>query len=533
MSRPEIKDIGEQQELVAPGMPTLAAKPLPAENELSSLWAPKHGVLRFTYESNATGKIVSFKVRDLDSHAVLIYKYRYTEVLGKGAFGISAHFISDSVTELTQSDDSTVLPVVSKAEMPEELVIKKQKIKDSEYSGAAIYNEAICRLEQDTFVGFFGDEKSNKKAHMLATVFRPGETLYKFAKENKIRDFAHFLQIVSAVVNATNKFQEKGWVHRDAHLKNMIIREPSKGKIEVDLIDYGLSVPKSEKIKDLIEIGYTPSVRDMTLPSTPEIDVLYLGRILQVIYNEKFRTEPDDELNKLFNKMADKDPSNRPNLLDVQQQIAFIEKNIAHTPALKPVKQKKDHHPEAKDTPIEFDIKSSAHLERKEGPKQESKRESVHSGGQPSSEQSSAPSSGPSSVHSSAQNSKPRSEHGPVVHSSEQGSDRQKSKDRDAKISLSRSTVNIFRKVNKEPSVSTMNVEHKSDHQKSKDKDGAILFTEVDDTIFGVENPKKQESTPVAAIKQTDQSKSKDKDKDKDKDGAILFTEVNDAIFGV
>lgn len=323
---PIISEEKERQELKVSGSAAIS----------HSVWAPTGHITRFTFQID--GKPIPFKLEDVYKNikledlfnryniSVLLdgNSYTFQQRLGEGVYGETGLFQDEAGNKL---------------------VIKMQKPrKTNPYPGADIYNEALCRLDQDDRVGFFGDEKSNTEMHALAMVYKEGTTLRKMAEDGNILSEEHFVKIISAIIEATDRYHQNGWTHGDLNPGNIIIREPKgTSKVEADLIDSGMSHRVGEKIelstwKD--DTFYAPELmipQIDPLKASPKQDIYSLGFILYHIYSHcEFENY---DLLELLNKMKSKAPGDRPDLDEIQERLSDILKDLKkateHAPASK------------------------------------------------------------------------------------------------------------------------------------------------------------------------------------------------------
>lgn len=275
----------------------------------SSAWAPKEGtVSRFRYKQIDGDEYVLFQ---MDEFSYDIYKR--TKRLGNGLYGTAYLYEFEVNTS-----------GLKKSGAPQSIVVKSM---DAAASEEEISYEVNCALKQNQWAGRLFD-KSWKAC--IATSFKPGENVEKYKGDGKIKNLEDFLKVAIALVKATNDFHQNGWVHGDIHTNNMVIREVAgTDKIEVDLIDFGMSRPIGKPTKLAhARRGHPPELKDHIEAATNQ-DVYRLGHVLEYLYKNCCSGQKNPDLEKLFARMqCNEKPEDRKKLPEVLAELFQIEKDM-------------------------------------------------------------------------------------------------------------------------------------------------------------------------------------------------------------
>lgn len=169
----------------------------------------------------------------------------------------------------------------------------------------------------------------------IATEFYEGKTLgqlilgddYTFKTDET-------LSILREVMQQAQRVHQKGYLHNDIHMSNIIV--DFKEGLKAKLIDFGASraigIPYPGDTYHLApEIRLNPASRE-TIPRTPESEIFNLGCALYQVCIRTTGSHYDiiSAATALIRQMQNPDPSQRPTLDTVLQRIAGWERQL-HT----------------------------------------------------------------------------------------------------------------------------------------------------------------------------------------------------------
>lgn len=296
-----------------------------------SVWAPKGGITQFRYKADGKNDYILIQLDDLTFDT-----YKLEKRLGNGSFGTAYRYVFEG--------NSAGL---AKIRRPENIVVKEL---GPERADDLMY-EVMCTLEQMGWSGVAVDEKSfggetdkREKSYVIAATFKPGESLSKYMDEDKkVNNLDDFFKIATALVKATHEFHQKGrgWVHGDLSFNNIVIRDAGSSKVEVDLIDFGLSRPIGSPTKlemSREKVGHAPELKydikaGTNIKAATNQDVYRLGNLLKDLF--ECTGQKNEELEELFRGMQSHHPDDRLTLPDVLEELSQIEADLKESASLK------------------------------------------------------------------------------------------------------------------------------------------------------------------------------------------------------
>ncbi len=126
---------------------------------------------------------------------------------------------------------------------------------------------------QRGIVPFLGSRSKGKKKHSIFLEYYPAGTLGHLLKQQHPFSEAQALQIVEDLICGLQAMHDRGFVHRDLHAGNILLREYGNGEFEAALADFGktLSVSKTRS-SDVPQVPKTRNPPEALLRSYAKIN---------------------------------------------------------------------------------------------------------------------------------------------------------------------------------------------------------------------------------------------------------------------
>ena len=170
--------------------------------------------------------------------------FEFDRILGKGGFGL--------------------VKLVIHKYTREKFALKISNISDKFFSAQklnSLYEEALIikQMSHPNIIKLFNAFHFSKTLFLL-NEFIEGGNLYQFLGLNKILKEDQIKSIMKQIIAATNYLHDRGIVHRDIKLENILIS--SKNPIEIKLIDFGISCAVGESKTSGTLLYMAPEVFD-------------------------------------------------------------------------------------------------------------------------------------------------------------------------------------------------------------------------------------------------------------------------------
>lgn len=195
---------------------------------------------------------------------------------------------------------------------------------------ASLLAEAYPSNNSNHFFYFVKESTNTRKTsytNYLITEYIDGETINVFL--NKIESKHEVAKIIILMIMELISFHEKGFVHLDLHLNNIMIMEDGHNNLKCRLIDLGFSSKIDSILDERFRGGHFPEFCNNSsnlLKAQTTLDIFSFGNVLDRIINDHPKgillINAYPSIMTFIKKALNKNPSNRPTLKSFYADLA-------------------------------------------------------------------------------------------------------------------------------------------------------------------------------------------------------------------